>query len=114
MLHAYRKPEGSYFRCWPKDVCHEWDGDINPILQKPDLLGDFRSIFEPFWNLFVASILSGTSPEITLEWARSRHEFARDLLAHGLDPSALKVALGSGSSRQPCGSGKKHEVTRRR
>jgi hypothetical protein len=26
----------------------------------------------------------------------------------------LKVALGSGSSRQPCGSGKKHEVTRRR
>lgn len=60
MLHAYRKPDGSYFRCWPKDVCHEWDGDINPILQKQDLLGDFRSIFEPFWNLSVASILSGT------------------------------------------------------
>jgi hypothetical protein len=36
----------------------------------------------------------GTYPEITLEWARSRHEFARNLLAHGLDPSALKVALG--------------------
>jgi hypothetical protein len=36
----------------------------------------------------------GTYPEITLEWARSRHEFARNLLAHGLDPSALKAALG--------------------
>jgi hypothetical protein len=36
----------------------------------------------------------GTYPEVTLERARSRHEFARNLLAHGLDPSALKVALG--------------------
>jgi len=36
----------------------------------------------------------GTYPEVTLERARSRHEFARNLLAHGLDPSALKAALG--------------------
>lgn len=36
----------------------------------------------------------GTYPEITLAWARSRHEFARNLLAHGMDPAALKVALG--------------------
>src|ERR1700758_3193030 len=36
----------------------------------------------------------GTYPEVPLERARSRHEFARDLLAHGLDPSALKAALG--------------------
>jgi Protein of unknown function (DUF4238) len=70
MLHAYRKPDGSYFRCWPKDVCHEWDGDANPILKKPDLLGDYRSIFEPFWNPSVASILSGTiSPQD--KWAVS-------------------------------------------
>lgn len=33
-------------------------------------------------------------PVVTLEWARLRHEFARNLLAHGFDPSALKVALG--------------------
>jgi hypothetical protein len=32
----------------------------------------------------------GTYPER----ARSRHEFARNLLVHGLDPSALKAALG--------------------
>ncbi len=36
----------------------------------------------------------GTYPEVPLERARSRHAFARNLLAHGLDPSALKVALG--------------------
>ena len=36
----------------------------------------------------------GMYPEITLERARSRHEFARNLLAHGLDPSTLKAALG--------------------
>jgi hypothetical protein len=60
MLHAYRKPDGGYFRCWPRDVCHEWDGDVNPILKKPDLLGDYRSIFERFLNPSVASILPGT------------------------------------------------------
>jgi hypothetical protein len=36
----------------------------------------------------------GTYPAVPLERARARHEFARNLLAHGLDPSALKVALG--------------------
>jgi len=36
----------------------------------------------------------GTYPEVPLERARSRHAFARNLLAHGLDPSALKSALG--------------------
>lgn len=36
----------------------------------------------------------GTHPEATLEWARPRLEFARNLVAHGVDPSALKTALG--------------------
>ncbi len=36
----------------------------------------------------------GTYPVITPEWARSRREFARNLLAQGMDPSALKAALG--------------------
>jgi Arm DNA-binding domain len=36
----------------------------------------------------------GTYPVVTLEWARSRHRFARMLLAHGVDPSALKAAGG--------------------
>ena len=36
----------------------------------------------------------GIYPDVSLERARSRHQFARNLLAHGLDPSALKAALG--------------------
>ena len=36
----------------------------------------------------------GTYPDVPLDRARSRHKFARNLLAHGLDPSALKAALG--------------------
>ena len=36
----------------------------------------------------------GTYPDVPLERARARHEFARDLLAHGVDPSELKKALG--------------------
>ena len=36
----------------------------------------------------------GSYPVVTLEWARSRHKSFRDLLAHGIDPSALKAALG--------------------
>jgi hypothetical protein len=31
---------------------------------------------------------------VTLDWARLRHESFRGLLAHGIDPSALKTALG--------------------
>jgi hypothetical protein len=36
----------------------------------------------------------GTYPVVTLELARSRHEFARNMLAHGVDPAALKAAIG--------------------
>jgi Arm DNA-binding domain len=36
----------------------------------------------------------GPYPVVTLDWARSRHKSFRDLLAHGIDPSALKTALG--------------------
>jgi hypothetical protein len=36
----------------------------------------------------------GMYPDVPLERARSRHEFARNLFAHGLDPAAMKAALG--------------------
>jgi Arm DNA-binding domain len=36
----------------------------------------------------------GTYPVVTLGWARSRHQSFRDLLADGIDPSALQAALG--------------------
>jgi hypothetical protein len=48
MLHGYRKPSGDTFPCWPKDVCREWDGDINPTLKEPGLLGEsFHHIGQP-------------------------------------------------------------------
>lgn len=59
MLHGYRKPEGTTFPCWPKDVCHEWNGDINPVLRQPELLGNYRKYFEPHWNASTANIVSG-------------------------------------------------------
>lgn len=60
MLNAYSKSDNSSFPCWPKDVCHEWDGDLNPaIVIRPELLGDYRKIFEPHWNPSIASILAG-------------------------------------------------------
>jgi len=36
----------------------------------------------------------GRYPVVTLDWARSRQKSFRDLLAHGIDPSALRAALG--------------------
>jgi hypothetical protein len=36
----------------------------------------------------------GVYPEVSLELARSRHEFARNLLANGVDPAALKAKIG--------------------
>ncbi len=59
MLHGYHKPSGTRFPCWPKDVCREWDGDINPALREPALLGDYRDHFEPHWNPSIAQIASG-------------------------------------------------------
>ena len=49
-LRAYRKSDGKEFPCWPADVCVEPNGDLNPYLTKPDALGQFRKMWEPFWN----------------------------------------------------------------
>jgi Arm DNA-binding domain len=54
----------------------------------------------------------GACPVVTLAWARVRHEFARHLLAQGIDPAALKsesreafVAMMREweSASEPCG-----------
>jgi hypothetical protein len=36
----------------------------------------------------------GIYPDVPVGLARARHQFARNLLAHGIDPSGLKAALG--------------------
>ena len=40
------------------------------------------------------TIALGTYLVVTLNWARSCHESFRELIAHGIDPTALKAALG--------------------
>lgn len=51
MLRAYRKSNGATFPCWPRDICHELNGDIIPdFLSEPGYLGDYRAEFEPLWN----------------------------------------------------------------
>jgi hypothetical protein len=47
IMYAYRKSNGDEFPCHPRAVCHEWDGDLNPLLAPPQLLGDYRKLFEP-------------------------------------------------------------------
>jgi hypothetical protein len=58
MLHAYRKRDGQSFSCWPKDVCREWEGDLNKLLERNELLGDFRRSAEPYWNPSAANWLA--------------------------------------------------------
>lgn len=72
MLHAYRKTDGKEFPCWPKDVCAEWEGDLNDWFpDNPGMLGDFRKIFEPYWNPAVQTILEGSSIDPSEKFALS-------------------------------------------
>ena len=58
MLNAYSKKSDKQFKCFPKDVCREDDGDTNTMFSvNPELLGNFRSIFEPQWNQAIAAFL---------------------------------------------------------
>jgi hypothetical protein len=57
MLRGYGKRSGKEFPCAPKDICHEWDCDVNPYFKEnPRLLGDYRMIFEPQWNPALAAV----------------------------------------------------------
>ena len=57
MLRGYGKRSGKEFPCATKDICREWDWDVNPYFEdNPRLLGDYRKIFEPQWNPTVAAV----------------------------------------------------------
>jgi hypothetical protein len=57
MLCAYRKSDGKNFPCWPRDVCFERNGDIIPdFLSEPGYLGEYRSVFEPHWDVAVTAL----------------------------------------------------------
>src|SRR5664279_1434185 len=59
-LHVYRKSNGRYISRSPKKICHERNGDIiKGFLSRPNLLGEYRKIFEPVWNLAIKPLRSG-------------------------------------------------------
>lgn len=60
-LYGYLKGSGKEFPCRTKDVCREWDGDINEewITSRPELRGDFRKIAEPNYNPALAALIKG-------------------------------------------------------
>jgi len=39
-------------------------------------------------------LMLGTYPEISLECAKSRHQYARNLIAQGINPCEMKATLG--------------------
>jgi hypothetical protein len=60
LLHAFRKSDGKHFPSRPRDVCHEWNGDlIEDFLSDPAALAKYRKIFEPAWNPAINEITSG-------------------------------------------------------
>jgi hypothetical protein len=60
LMYAYRKPSGDAFPCSPESVCAEVGGDLNPdYFKDPNVLGQFRGIFESQWNTAVAAIEKG-------------------------------------------------------
>jgi hypothetical protein len=61
------------------------------VTPKGPFTGDFRYRFAGKCK----TLALGSYPVVTLDWARSRHKSFRDLLAHGVDPSALKTAIGN-------------------
>jgi hypothetical protein len=69
-----------------------WDGRGLYLLVTPKGARHWRFAYRFARKYKMLSL--GTYPVVTLERARSRHEFARNLLAHGVDPAALKAALG--------------------
>jgi hypothetical protein len=58
-LHAYRKLNGNQFACWPEIVCAQKYDDLNPYLTKRDALGQYRTLWEPFWNAAVEGFRRG-------------------------------------------------------
>jgi hypothetical protein len=60
MLRAYRKSDGLSFPCRPKDICHEWDGDlVHDFLKDEALIRGFRKIFEPAWDRAIIGLVDG-------------------------------------------------------
>jgi hypothetical protein len=67
-LRAYRKSDGLSFPCHPRDICHEWDGDLVRDFRRDEaLLGGYRKIFEPAWDRAIVDLVDGVEdPSVKL------------------------------------------------
>jgi hypothetical protein len=104
-LQAYRKSDLKQFSPRPKDVCSEWDGDLNPnYFDNPSVLGDFRKIFEPKWKPTVERVGAGIINQedklvISLAWAHfflctpSQRAITKDIYANEARALALNVEI---------------------
>ena len=117
-LQVYRKSDLKHFPCRPRDVCHEWDGDLIPeYLTDPGRLGKFRKIFEPRWKPTVERLCAGNiDPKdklaLSMAWAHfflfppAQREIAKGIHAnevramarslfegHRLDPATLNIEI---------------------
>ncbi len=117
-LQAYRKCNLKPFRSSPRNVCHEWDGDlIREYFTDPALLGKFRKIFEPPWKRIVERIDAGivnAEDKLVLSaaWAHfvlclpAQRAITKDIYAnearalapklvegHRLDPASLNIEI---------------------
>jgi hypothetical protein len=117
-LQVYRKSGWEPFRCSPKDVCWEWDGDLVPgYLTDPALLGEFREIFEPKWKPTIERVRAGIISHedkhiLSMAWAHfslctpAWRAITKDIYAnearalaptlldgHRLDPATLNIEI---------------------
>jgi transposase-like protein len=92
LAHRIRKRQFSFGRGCPRrfsSLKHLW---TRALLVTPK--GALHWRFAYRFARKYKKLCLGTYPVVTLEWARSRHEFARNLLANGVDPAALKAEIG--------------------
>jgi Protein of unknown function (DUF4238) len=105
-LRVYRKSDLKRFGCSPRDVCHEWDGDlISGYFDDPTLLGQFRKIFEPKWKPTVERIGAGIINQedklvLSLTWAHfllctpAQRELAKAIYANEARVMAPRLLEG--------------------
>lgn len=123
-FHAYRKSgKPAFHPCWPADICGEMGGDIVPdFLANPKALGEFRALFEPYWNPslealrqrratfgdkgaiagYVANLLAATPTAKRLALDQCRHLMMEEVRArrrlearHGVEDAGMDKAIAA-------------------
>ena len=111
-LQAYRKSTGGRFTPTPKGVCAQHGDDENPYLETPDLLGQFRSLWEPHWTAAVEGFRRGVLDAnnkyaLSLGWASMMATTPTSWGAHSIAVAqSLPLSIASCGMRPPARSAK--------